>query len=323
MDITQADDLLLMLIKNKGKYISGEKVSEQLGVTRAAIWKRINKLKGLGYLIESTPRLGHKLVKSPDKLFPEEVWAKSKLSFLGKRIYYYSSTSSTNAIAKTKAKSVPHGTLIIAEKQEQGRGRLGRSWVSPEGVGIWLTLIIKPSIAPYDAPKLTLLTAVAVAKAIKKVTGLEPQIKWPNDILIKGKKVCGILTELSAEIDIVDYVIIGIGINVNNSDFPVDIVPTATSLYLEKGERVNRLKLLIEVLSIFEENYFLAKKSGFEPILTLWKRYCCNIGKPVKIIRKDKSFNGIAVDIDKDGALFVQKDDGSIIKVFSGDVSLR
>lgn len=322
-DVSCQNILLKKLILHKGKYLSGEKISDMLGVSRTAIWKRINNLKKIGYIIDSSPRLGYCLKASPDLLIPEEIWAKAELSFLANKIFYRSLTDSTNTDAKSIAKDSPNGTIVIAEEQRKGRGRMGRSWSSPRGSGLWFTIILKPDIPPYKAPKLTLLTSVCIQYAIEKSTGIKTKIKWPNDILINDKKICGILTEISAELDAVNYIIIGIGVNVNNIDFPVDIRNRATSLRIEKGEKVDRVNLLVNILESFEYFYEKAFNDGFSSILERWRKYSCNLGKQVKIIGRDKSFNGIALDIDEKGALLVKKENGEVAKVLSGDVSLR
>lgn len=322
-DMSSQNLLLKKLIQHKGECVSGEKISDLLGVSRTAIWKRINNLKKIGYVIDSSPRLGYCLKKSPDLLIPEEIWAKSKLSFLAKKIYYRSSTNSTNTDAKKVAKYSPNGTIVIAEEQKKGRGRMGRKWSSPKGCGLWLSIVLKPDIPPYKAPILTLLTSVCVQEAIKNTTKISADIKWPNDIFINGKKACGILTEISAEMDAINYIVIGIGINVNNDDFPAEIKNIATSLKVEKGEAIDRINLLVNVLESFEYFYKKALDNKLNEVLEIWRKYCCNLGKPVKITGKNKTFKGIAVDISEDGALLVKKKNGDIEKVLSGDVSLR
>ncbi|WP_422443555.1 biotin--[acetyl-CoA-carboxylase] ligase [Thermoanaerobacterium sp. DL9XJH110] len=323
-DMSNPDKLLMLLLSKKGEYISGEEISERFGVTRTAIWKHINLLRQMGYKIESSTRLGYRLVRSPDLLLPEEVWARVKLSFLGRRIYYFTTVGSTNDEARKLAlEGAVHGTLLLAEEQVGGKGRMGRAWVSPRGAGIWLSMILRPDLVPYEAPKLTMLTAVAVAETIKGGTGLDAAIKWPNDVMINGKKVCGILTEISAEMDAVNYVVIGIGINVNNDDFPGELKDRATSLKLEKKEAASRIEVLTGFLESFENYYFTAMNQGFKNIFEKWRSLCCNLARPVKIIRKNDSFDGIALDIDDEGALMVKRNDGEIVRVLSGDVSLR
>ncbi|HHY42709.1 MAG TPA: biotin--[acetyl-CoA-carboxylase] ligase [Thermoanaerobacterales bacterium] len=319
----EANQLLMLLLENKGKYISGEKISQNFGITRSAIWKQVNCLRNMGYKIISSPRLGYCLEESPDLLLPEEIWAQSSLKIIGSKIYYCQVTKSTNDDAKKIAQEgAQSGTLVIAEKQQGGRGRMGRSWDSPAG-GLWLSIVLRPELSPVDAPKLTIMSAVAVAEAIVQATGICAKIKWPNDILIDGKKVCGILTEMSAEMDAVNYVVIGIGINVNNDDFPDELKDKSTSLRQIKGEQISRIKVLTALLENLEQYYIEAENEGFEKIFEKWRALCVNLGRKVKIIGKIDGFEGTAIDIDASGALLVKTLDGQIKKVVSGDVSLR
>jgi BirA family biotin operon repressor/biotin-[acetyl-CoA-carboxylase] ligase len=315
--------LLMILLAKKGSFVSGEDISEELGITRSGVWKQVNSLRELGYNIESSTRLGYRIDKSPDLLMPEEIWSTTHLSFIGGTIYYSTTLDSTNEQAKRLAgEGAPHGTLILAEEQQKGRGRMGRDWISPKSGGIWLSIILRPNMAPYEAPKLTILSAVAVAEAIRKKTGLAAQIKWPNDILINGKKVCGILTELNTEIDVINHVVIGVGINVNNLAFPKDLKQKAASLKQIKSEHIDRTIILAGFLESFETLYQTAMNDGFEGIFQKWRSLCCNLGKHVNIIGRAESFNGIALDINNDGALLVRTQDGKVVQVISGDVSL-
>ncbi len=323
-DRNQPNELLMLLLTGKDIFISGEEISAKFKVTRSAIWKQINNLRNLGYVIESSTKMGYRLKKSPDLLLPEEIWSKTDCSSLGRRIYYHSIIDSTNTEAKKLALGgAPSGSLVVAEGQTLGKGRLGRKWSSPAGAGINASIILKPDITPPEAPRITLLTAVAVAEAIREKAHIEAMIKWPNDIFIKGKKVCGILTEMSAEPDAVNYIIVGIGINVNNDEFPEELQSKATSLRITLGRKVNRADLLAGVLERMEYYYQSSLVSGFDKLLEKWRELCCNLRKPVKIIGRKESFNGIAMDVDSDGALIVKKDNGEIVKVLSGDVSLR
>lgn len=322
-DRSVPDYLSRVLIAQRGTYVSGEVISREAGVTRAAIWKQINQLKSLGYVIDSAPRMGYRLVASPDMLLPEEIWARCDLTIIGQRIHYYSRIDSTNILAKKLAQEgEPHGTLVIAEEQDLGKGRLGRHWSSPKG-GLWLSIILRPLWLPQDAPKLTLLTAVAVTEALKTLGITDVSIKWPNDIILKGKKTCGILTELSAEMDAINHVVIGIGLNVNNSDFPEQFQEGATSLHKAMRVTFDRLQVLAELLKSFEKNYSMAEDQGFGEILDKWRTLCGNLRRGVKVIGRTHSFEGIALDIDDTGALLVQRDDGRVERVLSGDVSLR
>lgn len=318
------NELLLFLLSKKGIYVSGEELSEKFGVSRTAIWKQINRLRELGYKIDSVPRVGYCLKKSPDLLLPEEIVQNGPFEFLASKIYHYTSIGSTNDEAKKLAQmGAPHGTLVIAEEQTGGRGRLGRKWVSPPGQGIWLSIILRPSLEPSEAPRITMACAVAAAKAIRQEVGVNCLIKWPNDLLIDGKKVAGILTEMSADMDKIHYVVTGIGMNVNNAEFPPDIEKTATSLKLASGEEVERLKILTQFLSQFEEIYRSLESGEFEAILGEWRQLSCNLGKRVRIIGRNFELEGTALDVDGDGALLIKTDEGQVERVLSGDVSLR
>lgn len=321
-DRSNPDHLLGMLIEKKGEFISGESISGMAGVTRSAIWKQINHLKSLGYVIESAPRKGYCLISSPDLLLPEEIHARANLKTLGRRIHYRSSVDSTNILAKLLAsKGEPHGTLIIAEEQLTGKGRLGRKWVSPSG-GIWFSVILRPSLPPYEAPKLTLLAAVAVAQTLRSF-GAAASIKWPNDILSGGKKICGILTELSAEIDAVNFVVLGIGLNVNNTQFPEELSKQATSLHNVMGENLDRADVLARLLHTLEIDLEQAEREGFDNILIKWRALCGTLGHRIMVTGINRTFEGVALDIDGTGALLVENDEGVVEKVLSGDVSIR
>jgi BirA family biotin operon repressor/biotin-[acetyl-CoA-carboxylase] ligase len=318
------NNILMILLAKKGDFVSGEDISVKLGITRSGVWKHINNLRELGYDIKSSTRLGYRIDKSPDMLIPEEIWSTTHLSFIGGTTYYFTTLDSTNEQAKRLAgRGSPHGTIVLAEEQQKGRGRMGRSWISPKWGGIFLSIILRPDMAPYEAPKLTIMTAVAVAEAIRNRTGLAALIKWPNDILIDEKKVCGILTEMNTEIDVINHVVIGVGINVNNLAFPKDLKQKAASLKQMKNEHINRIDILAGFLESFETLYQTAMNDGFEGIFQKWRSLCCNLGKHVNIIGRAESFSGIALDINNDGALLVRTEDGKVVKVLSGDVSLR
>jgi len=227
------DQLLLYLKERKGDWVSGEALSNKIAVSRSAVWKHICKLREEGYVIESSPKKGYLLRKAPDLLFPNEIREGLDTKVFGKRdIVYFTETDSTNTRAKDlAARGAPEGTLVISERQTKGRGRKGRSWFSPSQGGIYTSLILRPSISPSEAPKITLLSAVVVAETLRSLTGLSAIIKWPNDILINGKKIAGILTEMSTEMDAIDYIVVGLGLNVNTPDFPDDIREKATSIF--------------------------------------------------------------------------------------------
>ena len=317
--------ILEMLRSRTGQFVSGEELGRQLNISRTAVSKQIQKLRQSGYDIESTVSQGHRLRQLPDLLRPEEVCPRLTTRILGSEIHYYSEIGSTNDEAKKCAVAgCPEGTLVITETQQGGRGRLSRGWFSPIAKGIWLSVVLRPPFPPQEAPKCTLMAAVALNRAIREVAGIPCGIKWPNDILCNGRKLVGILTEMSAEMDAINHIVIGTGINVNIAadEIPPELKEIATSILVEKGAPVSRLDLLIRVLECLEELYLAVKESGFEAVLTAWRRESITLGRMVNVIAPDKSYQGKAVDIDGDGALMVETEQG-MERVLAGDVSIR
>ncbi len=317
---------ILNLLKQSGEnFISGENLAESLQVSRTAVWKHIKALRDSGYNIESSPRNGYRLLESPDLLLPEEIHAVLSTKILGSHIKYFTSTDSTNNQAKKLAiQGALDGTVVISEEQGGGRGRLARSFFSPKYKGIWFSVILRPEFLPQEAPKCTLMAAVAIAKAIDDVTNIKVGIKWPNDILYNGKKLVGILTEMNAEMDCVNYIVIGMGINVNVSyeEMPDDIKNIATSLSQISGKTISRLDLLKSILFHLENLYLSVQQDGFSSVLQEWRKYSITLNKDIKVIGTNETFEGVAVDIDTDGALLVNTN-GQIKRVLAGDVSIR
>ncbi|QDR83373.1 biotin--[acetyl-CoA-carboxylase] ligase [Sporomusa termitida] len=317
--------ILEVLKHNSGQYVSGEDISHTLKVSRTAVWKHIRGLKEDGYDIEAHPRLGYALRHNTDRLLPAEIKAQLTSRILGREIHYFSETDSTNNEAKKlAADGCPEGTVVVAEAQVSGRGRLARGWFSPYGKGIWLSVVLRPPFSPMEAAKCTLMAAVAVNRAINAVTGAGCGIKWPNDILCNGRKVVGILTEMSAEMDAINHIIIGMGINVNIEpfDFPAELAATATSLAIASGHQVSRLKLLTTILAELENVYIPVKTSGFGSVLEDWKSQSITLGQLVDVRGFDRSFTGVAINIDVDGALLIETAQG-LERVLAGDVSIR
>lgn len=311
---------ILEFLRNKSGYVSGEEISSHLKVSRQALWKHIQELRDAGYDIVAVPHLGYQLISSPDRLFAREVAHNLKTKFIGKKINYLESVSSTMDLAiQLGTQGAPEGVLVLAEAQTKGRGRLGRSWISPKYKGLYFSLILRPKILPHQAPLLTVLSAVSVCQAIEEVAGLTVQIKWPNDILIQHKKAGGILTELSAEMDAVRFVVIGIGINVNTEK--KSLLPGVTSLKEQKNSKVNRRELLQEILRKIEANYFIFQEKGGQPLVEKWHDYNITLGRRVKISSHREHLEGEAVDLDRDGALLLRTDSGVIRKVTAGDVT--
>jgi len=307
-------------LKKKQDYISGDQISQRLGITRQALWKHIQELKAMGYDIVAVPHLGYRFISSPDRLFSFEVAGHLNTEFIGKKIYYFDSLASTMDMAvQVGLKGAPEGTLVLTEAQTKGRGRLGRGWFSPKYKGIYSSLVLRPKILPSQASILTLLSAVSICEAIKEVAGIEVQIKWPNDIQFHHKKLGGILTELSAEMDEVRFVVIGMGLNVNNDK--KTLVSGATSLKEQKKQHISRINLLQEILRRVETNYLLLQEKGAQPIIEKWREYNITLGRRVKVYCQKEHLEGEAVDLDMDGGLLVRKDSGVVEKVMAGDVA--
>jgi len=317
---------IIKLLHTAGKdgFVSGGEISQKLGVSRTAVWKHIKALKELGYTIKSQPKKGYKLERVPDLLLPEEIELNLDSSLFSKKIAYFKEVDSTNDEAKRLAYlRYPEGTLVVAEKQVKGRGRRGRYWSSPFGKGIWCSFILRPDITPTEASKLTIVAAVSLTTVLQKQYGLDVKIKWPNDIMFNSKKLAGILTELSADVERVNYIVVGTGINVNTEDFPPEIKERATSLKQITGKTYSRVRLLCGYLQQFEKDYQLFVQGNFQKIINKWKTYSETLGKRVLVKGINQSFEGVALDIDADGRLIVKKENGEEVRVNSGDVSLR
>ena len=305
---------------------SGEELSRQLSVSRTAVWKHIQALKAEGYDIESVPKKGYVLKAAPDRLKPAEIITHLKTNWLGHSIHYVESVDSTNNLAKRLAEAgCENGLVVVSEEQLGGKGRLSRGWFSPFACGNWFSVVLKPPFLPQEASKCTLLAAVAVVKAVNKYKGVNAAIKWPNDILLNGKKLVGILTEMSAEFGKINYIVIGIGMNVDvpRSIVPDDIQDCSISVADASEEPVSRVQILADVLYNLEELYEAVLREGFAPVLAEWRKYSCTLGQQVKVIAPDETYCGLAVDIDEDGLLIVKKEDGTTDKVIAGDVSIR
>lgn len=317
--------LLEAFSQTDGGYVSGQKISELLGCSRTAVWKHIEELRKDGYEIESMRRMGYRIIEMPDKISGNEIQLGLETEFLGRNVHYEESVDSTQKIAHRLAdEQAPNGTIIVADEQISGRGRLNRNWYSPKGTGIWMSIILRPEIPLHKAPQLTLLAAVAIVQGIQEATGLIPDIKWPNDILIKGKKVVGILTELQAESDRINSVIIGIGINVNQqkTDFPEELSEIATSLACEKGEKLNRAKLIQEILLKMENLYKEYLQNGFQMIKVLWESYAVSIGQNIIARTITNTIEGQALGITDDGVLLLKGSDGVIHQIYSADIEI-
>lgn len=317
-------EFILEALQQEG-HISGEQLGKRLNISRTAVWKHINELRKKGYQIDSSPKLGYSFIKSTNLLLPEEIGLSLETHVMGKHILHRDEITSTQDVAEDLARDgADEGTVVITEMQTKGRGRKGRSWVSPSEGGVYLSIILRPKLMPSQIVQIPLIAGIAVSKAITRVTSLKPRIKWPNDIIISGRKVGGILTEMSCEIDRVNYVILGIGINVNTPR-PLLTEATggiATSLADECGDIVPRVRLVQHFLSEFESIYARFLASGFGSIREEWKALNNTIGLRVKVSDGGEEIEGKALDIDDDGFLLVRKESGDVRRIVNGDVYL-
>jgi BirA family biotin operon repressor/biotin-[acetyl-CoA-carboxylase] ligase len=316
---------ILRLLRSADGYISGQELCNRFGVSRTAVWKAINQLKEAGYEIEAQQNKGYRLMAAPDLMTEAEIKSLMHTEWVAKEVLYFDTIDSTNTKAQELAeKGYPSGTLVVADKQESGKGRRGRSWVSPSGTGIFMTLMIKPDINPNNASMLTLVAALAVAKAITSVTGEEAMIKWPNDIVVNSKKVCGILTEMNAQFDYINHIVVGIGINVHNESFPEEISQMASSLMIEAGgKRFHRAQIIAETMSYFEQYYdtFL-KTQDLSALVREYDKLLVNRNKSVRVLDPKEPFDGKAMGITQKGELIVDTWESRKL-VSSGEVSVR
>lgn len=316
---------ILKLLKESDSYVSGQELCEKFEVSRTAVWKVVRQLQEEGYQIDAVRNKGYRLTGLADVITEAELKSRIKAQWAGQSIACFSQVDSTNTKAKQLAEAgAVHGTLVIADFQTAGKGRRGRSWVSTPGTGIWMTLVLRPQIEPSHASMLTLVAALAVAAGIEKETGHKALIKWPNDIVVNGKKVCGILTEMSTEMDLIHYVAVGIGINANIDSFPEEISQTATSLRLETGHDVCRSGVIAGVMDAFEEYYELFMLHGdFRLLKEMYESHLANLGREVMVLAPAGPYQGTALGINLDGELLVQTADSLVHPVVSGEVSVR
>jgi BirA family transcriptional regulator, biotin operon repressor / biotin---[acetyl-CoA-carboxylase] ligase len=317
--------LLDAFSNNDDQYLSGQTLADTIGCSRTAIWKHIEELRKDGFELEAIRNKGYRILKTPERVSADEIRLGLKTKFLGQSIQYEDSVDSTQRVAHRLAYDQSmEGTVVVAEEQTLGRGRMDRKWYSPKYTGIWMSIILRPKIPLPKAPQLTLIAAVAVVQAIEELTELTPQIKWPNDILINGKKLTGILTELQAEADQINSVIIGMGINVNQAleDFPIELREIATSLAIEQGVFFSRSSIIRSVLTNLEKLYILYLEKGFFPIKILWESYAISIGKTIKARTLSNVIEGKALGITDDGVLKIEDHSGEIHYIYSADIDL-
>jgi BirA family biotin operon repressor/biotin-[acetyl-CoA-carboxylase] ligase len=321
------DAKILSALRAHPDGISGAQLAEQLQISRAAIWARIEDLRQVGFDIEASPHFGYKIIGEPDALIAADLLARlGKTKVVGRDIQVFERTTSTNDVVEKLARDgVREGAVVFAEAQTKGRGRLGRVWQSPTRRGLWFSVLLRPDLRPQETTQLTVISATALRRAIKNVAGLSAEIKWPNDVLLGGKKIAGILTEMSAEVDRVRHVIIGIGVDVNQdaNEFAGEVRQTATSLKLAADEEICRAELAAEILRELDADYARVRAGKFPEIADEWEAACVTIGKNVTVHVGERKFRGRAESLDDDGALLVRTEHGHLERIIGGDVTLE
>jgi BirA family biotin operon repressor/biotin-[acetyl-CoA-carboxylase] ligase len=321
------DAKILSALRAHPDGISGSQLAEQLAISRAAVWARIEELRRVGFGIEAAPHFGYRLVDEPDALLADDLIARlGNTKVIGRDIQVFEQTTSTNDVAEKLARDgVKEGAVIFAESQTRGRGRLGRAWMSPTHKGLWFSVLLRPHLRPQETTQLTVISATALRRAIQRVTGLTAEIKWPNDLLFGGKKAAGILTEMSAELDRVRHVVLGIGVDVNQdaAGFPPELRKIATSLKLASGAEISRAELAVAILQELDLDYARIQAGKFSEIADEWEAACVTIGKNVTVHVGERNFRGHAESLDDDGALLVRTAHGHLERVIGGDVMLE
>ena len=313
--------IIQMLIDSDSEYVSGQNISDKLGITRAAVWKRISKLKELGFEIESVTKKGYKLLSYPDILNKELIEIGMKSDFIGHSVEVLESVDSTNDYAKKKAKELVDGSVIISLEQVKGKGRRGRSFHSGKGDGIYLSIILKPGFEPAKAPFITSIAGAALVNTFNKFN-IQTKIKWPNDVLINGKKVAGILTEMSADMEFIEYIVLGVGINVSGLEFPNELKNIATSLKLE-GYDVKKLNIIWQFVYEFELLYNLYLNENTSEVVNILRNNSSVLGKQINVHYMNEIESAIAVDINNQGALIIKTQEGEVKELSSGEISIR
>ena len=320
-----SERVLSLLQERKDSFVSGAELSRMMDISRSAVWKQITALRNLGYEIAAEPSKGYRLESAPDALLPAEIRQGLQTEVVGSKIICLQETVSTNTVAFRMAEDgAPEGTTVVADSQTGGKGRLGRVWASPPGVNLYCSVILRPPIQPMTAPQLTFLSVVALARAIERLTPVSPRIKWPNDILIEGKKVAGLLNEMSAETDKVNFVVLGIGVNLNmtTDQFPADLRHPATSLFIESGIKVRRTDFARCLLQELDAVYGVFLRDGYGPVRREWLERSRLAGESVTVSDNGRMTSGKVLGIDEYGALLLEREDGSMLQVLAGDVRL-
>lgn len=308
-------------------FVSGQTIGRALGKSRTAVWQKIEELKEAGYEIEASTKKGYRLVRRPDRLYAWEVQPKLSTEVIGRRYAYLERVASTNDAAKEQARSgAAEGLVVVAEEQSRGRGRRGRGWFSPFGLGIWMSILLRPTLHPSEAPQAALVAALATAHGIEASTGLSTAVKWPNDVLIEGKKVSGILVEMEAELEALQYLVVGIGVNANlpRESLPPEARKSATSLGEAKGERIDRAQVTAAILTALEREYFRWIEEGFAGVIERLRPKMISIGRRLRVLEAKRVWEGEGVDLAADGALLVRRaEDGHVVPVYAAEVTLR
>lgn len=316
---------ILSVLRNTEGYVSGQELCERFGVSRTAVWKGINQLKNEGYQIEAIQNKGYRLCGYPESISGTELESRLETKWIGKNLICLNEVDSTNDYLKKLAEEgAQHGTLVVSDYQSGGKGRRGRSWVTPHGTAVAMSILVRPKLAPDKASMMTLLAGMSVAKSVKKVTGLDVKIKWPNDVTVNGKKISGTLTEMSMELGAIHYIVIGTGINANVMEFPEEVKDIATSLAIEKGEKIDRAAIICAHMQAFEDYYERFMEYGDMRLLKdEYEEMLVNRNRQVRVLEPGNEYTGIARGIDELGQLLVEKEDGQIVKVYAGEVSVR
>ena len=315
----------LRLLRESGKNVSGQELCEHFGISRTAVWKIMNQLKEEGYEIEAVQNKGYRLLNEPDLVTKDELESRTHTKYVGQTVYYSREVDSTNTWAKRLAEEgAPNGTLTTAETQTAGKGRRGRVWKSPEGTSVSMSILLYPDLEPAKAPMLTIVMGLAVVQGVQRALGIDTKIKWPNDAVLNGKKLCGILTEMSTEIDYINHVVIGVGINVNQDTFPDDIKETASSLKMELGKRIKRSGLIAAVMKNFEKYYEIFQETeDLSGLQELYNSMLVNKDREVKVLEPGNEYKAYAIGINQTGELIVRTPDGKEKEIYAGEVSVR
>ncbi len=322
------DAKILAALRDHPEGVSGEQLATSLAISRAAVWARMESLRQAGYDITAGPHNGYRLVGTPDLLHADDLLSRvsGRVRVIGRDIQVFKETTSTNDIIEKMARDgLREGFVVFAESQTKGRGRLGRKWISPPGKGLWLSVLLRPALRPQETTQLTIASATALLRSIIQVTGLQPQIKWPNDLLIGDRKVAGILTELSAEPDRVHHVTLGIGVDVNmkESEWPLELRSVATSLRMVAGFEISRVELAATLLENLDRDYARICRGGFGEVADEWEEHCTTLGREVTVQMGHRTIQGRAESLDDDGALLVRTEHGLLERVMGGDLTLK